>query len=97
MTKVVTANRLTDGAVVFLGAGDVIVESFDLAALLDNEAGEAALARLLKRETLIADAYLIDADRHGPVGRAAVRESIRRCGPTARENSSGDAPHQGGA
>lgn len=82
--KAVTANRLYDGAVVYLGADDAIVERFDHAVLFEADEAQAALARLLRQDTTIAAAYLIDAAEQGPIGREALRESIRRNGPTVR-------------
>jgi hypothetical protein len=84
--KAVTANRLSDGAVVWLGEDDRLVERFEQAALHTDEAAAAALSRLAARTTVIASAYLIDADAAGPRGREALRETIRRCGPTVRRD-----------
>ncbi len=84
--KAVTANRLSDGAVVYLGAHGALVEKFNHAALFDNEAADRALASFRARSTVIAAAYLIDAERSGPVGREALRETIRKNGPTVRRD-----------
>lgn len=82
--KAVTANRLFDGAVVYVGANDELVDRFDHARLFEGDKAEEALARALDRKTEIAAAYLIDADASGPVGREVLRETIRRNGPTVR-------------
>ncbi len=84
--KAVTANLLADGAVVYLGADDALVGRFDAAALFAPEDADAALARVTARATLVAAAYLIDAERSGPIGREAMRETIRRNGPTVRRD-----------
>lgn len=84
--KAVTANRLSDGAVVFLGAAGALVERFAEAQLFDGAEAEAALAALLEKKTAIVSAYVIDADRDGPIGRAAIRETIRKNGPTVRRD-----------
>lgn len=82
--KAITANRLSDGAVIYVGANGALVDRFEHAQLFENEGAQAALAKLLNLKTAIASAYLIDADSGGPVGREALRESIRRNGPTVR-------------
>lgn len=84
--KVVTANRLADGTVVFLGAGGALVRRFDHASLFDESDAEHALKGLRAQNTLIAAAYLIDADGNGPIGREALRERIRKNGPTVRRD-----------
>lgn len=82
--KAVTANRLSDGVVLYLGADGDFVERFEAAALLDEAAATAALKNALACDTMIASAYLIDAEASGPIGREALRESIRRSGPSVR-------------
>lgn len=84
--KAVTANRLSDGAVLYVGSGGALVERFDHAQLFDGADAEAALAGIVAQKTAIASAYLIDAEAAGPVGREALRESIRRNGPTIRRD-----------
>lgn len=84
--KAVTGNRLSDGAVVWLGTGGALVDRFEAAALYTDEAAPAALAGVAAQETDVANAYLIDADAVGPVGREALRETIRRNGPTVRRD-----------
>ncbi|MFN3958389.1 MAG: DUF2849 domain-containing protein [Parvularculaceae bacterium] len=84
--KAVTANRLSDGVVVWLGEDDRLVERFEDAALYTEETAAAALLRLAARTTVVAGAYLIDADAAGPRGREALRETIRRYGPTVRRD-----------
>ncbi len=84
--KAVTANRLSDGAVVWLGANGTLVDRFEAAALYTDETAPAALASVSAQETVVASAYLIDADASGPTGREALRETIRRNGPTVRRD-----------
>ena len=84
--KAVTANRLSDGAVLYVGAGGALVERFSHARLFDDADADAALAALLAQKTVIASAYLFDAEATGPVGREALRESIRGNGPTIRRD-----------
>jgi hypothetical protein len=84
--KAITANRLSDGVVVYLGADDQLVERFEHAALFDAGVAEDKLAHLLARKTVIAGAYLVEATPSGPVGRERLRETIRRDGPTVRRD-----------
>jgi hypothetical protein len=84
--KAITANRLYDGAVVYVGRTGKIVERFEQAALYDDADANAELEIVLARETTIAGAYLIEADSSGPTGREALRETIRRNGPTIRKD-----------
>lgn len=82
--KIVTANRLSDGAVVYVGVQGDLVERLALAARFDDDSAQAALDRVQKLKTVIASAYLIDADEGGPIGRERLRETIRMNGPTIR-------------
>ena len=83
--KVVTANRLIDGEVVFWRSGQW-VERFaeaDVFAAEDAARGDEAVQAGKDQPTLVVDPYLIDiAD--GPSGPAPVsyRERIRALGPT---------------
>lgn len=82
--KVLTANRLIDGEVVFWQAGQW-VERFADADLFTDDAttGEAAVAAAKSQPTVIVEPYLIDI-AEGPAGLAPVsyRERIRALGPT---------------
>lgn len=84
--KAVTANRLSDGEVVWLGKSGALVSRFDAAALYTDEEAPAALASVTAQTGLVASAYLIDAGPSGPSGREALRETIRRDGPTVRRD-----------
>ena len=81
--KAVTANRLTDGEVVFWKAGGW-VERFaeaqlfadDVQALVAESAGKA-------QPTVVVDAYAIDlVDADGVWAPLSYRERIRALGPT---------------
>lgn len=83
--KAVTANRLGDGAVVYLAGDETWTSDLSAAARFDDEAAKAALETAQARATEIADAYLIDVDDKGaPAGRETLRETIRKSGPTVR-------------
>lgn len=93
--KAVTANRLTDGAVIWLGRDGALAERFEGAVLYTDEEAPAALAGLAAQATLVANAYLIEADGSGPAGREALREGIRRNGPTVRPDLGKQAEAKG--
>ncbi|MDQ0463729.1 hypothetical protein QO010_001500 [Caulobacter ginsengisoli] len=82
--KVLTANRLTDGEVVFWRGGHW-VERFADAEIFaaDDPAGQGAEAVALGQPTVVVEPYLIDI-AEGPAGVAPVsyRERIRALGPT---------------
>lgn len=82
--KVLTANRLCDGRVVYLGADDRwTVRLADAARFAETDAAAAeSVAKM--RVSEIAAAYLIEVEDGAPAGREALRETIRRDGPTVR-------------
>ncbi|MGF1544495.1 MAG: DUF2849 domain-containing protein [Parvularculaceae bacterium] len=82
--KVVTANLLSDGRVVYLGADGGWVDALAKAARHDGAAADDALEAAAARRTEIAGAYLIDVDEAGASGRDALREGVRAAGPTVR-------------
>ncbi len=82
--KVVTANRLLEGDVVYLSAADEWVTDHHLAELIEDEA--IAQLRLLDAERqpdIVVGAYLADA-KAGPDGPEPVhfRETFRSRGPS---------------
>ncbi len=84
---VVTANRLTDGAVVFLGPDFRWVESLQGAFLVSEAEREKALARAKADEGLqiVVEPYLIDViEGDGGIAAKHLREAIRASGPTVR-------------
>ena len=83
--KAVTGNRLCDGAVVYLADDDRWTPNLSKAARFEDGDAEAVLAAAKTRVTEIAEAYLIDVDETAsPAGRQALRETIRKSGPTVR-------------
>jgi len=81
--KALTANRLTDGEVVFWKGGQW-VERFADADLFDDDAtGEAAEAKAKSQPTVVIDPYLIDLmEADGIWAPLSYRERIRALGPT---------------
>ncbi|MDA9230261.1 DUF2849 domain-containing protein [Alphaproteobacteria bacterium] len=87
--QAVTANRLTDGEVVYLTAQSQWSETFSQAAIADGaEASEALLAQALPAdyEAHVLDPYLFEVLEDAQTGYqpASVREIIRAKGPTIR-------------
>lgn len=93
--KILTANRLEDGLVIYLGEDgwspnlDEARRAYDddEAAILDDQGKAAAL------RNEVADPYLIDLDSEGPV---RWRETIRANGPTVRHDLGYQAERQTG-
>ncbi|WDI33174.1 DUF2849 domain-containing protein [Hyphococcus flavus] len=85
--KIITANRLEDGAVVYLGDDDRWTLMQSAAAKFFDADINPVLAAVQLRVKEITDAYLVDVDDNGGLaGRETLRESIRRKGPTVRED-----------
>jgi hypothetical protein len=81
--KLLTANRLADGAVVWLAPGPRWSVRLDDAAVLDAEEAATALEAALAQPGLLVGPYLIDTDAAGEVvARERLRERIRGGGPT---------------
>ena len=95
--KVLTANRLSDGVVVYAGPADRWVERLGEAAILVGAAeADARLAAAAADVTarLIIEPYLFDASP-APEGLrpVKVREVIRAAGPTVRRDLGKQAEH----
>lgn len=88
MNQVITASRLTDGAVVFLGQDRAWVERLGQAAVFSSvDASAEALAAAQKDEqaNVVLDIYAVDvADKAGTVTPVKLREAIRAQGPTVK-------------
>jgi hypothetical protein len=86
MPQVVTANRLTDGRVVFLDARGAWVERFaDAAAFSEKDAIEAALKRAEQgvADNLVVDVFAFEVKLDGTALAAiTLRDKIRTRGPT---------------
>jgi Protein of unknown function (DUF2849) len=103
MPEVITANRLTDGVVVFQTMDDSWTEDFIRAAVLpDPQATASALARAKQDEAnnIVVDPYaIVVEERNGHLAPKALREAIRATGPTIRRDlgkqALGQAPRSG--
>ncbi|MDX7952685.1 DUF2849 domain-containing protein [Lichenihabitans sp. Uapishka_5] len=88
MNQVITASRLSDGTVVFLGPDRAWVERLaEAAVFVSPEASAAALTEAGgdERANVVLDIYAIDvADKAGVVAPIKLREAIRAQGPTVK-------------
>lgn len=80
--RIVTANRLSDGRVIYLGEDARVVESLAEAALFDGAEAEAALIAAASQPGTWVNPYLIEVEGHTPSGRDRLKETIRSAGPT---------------
>jgi len=79
--KLLTANRLSDGLVLWLSHGQWVEDAAKASVLEDDEA-DMALEAWKARETEVVGAYLIPLEADHPIKREKVRENIRANGPT---------------
>lgn len=90
--RVISANRLGDGLVVYLAADGSWSEFISGGAIALDETTAAALleeARQAERDRLVIDPYLIDvAEIDGEVRPTKYREFIRATGPSVRPDLS---------
>ena len=84
--QMITANRLSDGAVVFLASGGRWVEHFAEGRLANNEAEAGALQQIAEAAVTCAEVvgpYLIDVGLlDGRLQPTRYRERIRAEGPS---------------
>jgi hypothetical protein len=84
--KVLTANRLIDGEVVWYGTDEAWIELIDGARIARDKAGEEMLQAIGKAAlaaNLVVDADLIDVElQAGRIVPTRLRERIRAAGPT---------------
>jgi uncharacterized protein DUF2849 len=88
MPQMIIANRLRDGAVVFLAASESWETTIGHGAVVDNDADAARLLGVAKRheaECQVIDPQVIDVEvKDGKPRPTAIREAIRAFGPTVR-------------
>jgi len=88
--QIITANRLTDGRVVFLTADGAWSEYPAEAATFEGDALAAALARAEADSTTVVGPYTAEVTDGTPIKR---REAIRTLGPTVRRDLGKQAGH----
>lgn len=88
MKKVLTANRLTDGIAVWLGANGQWIETLDTALIARHQEAADALEDAGKaafNTNLVVDVDLIDVEEiDGEIYPIRLRERIRAAGPSIR-------------
>lgn len=86
MAQIVTASRLTDGAVVFLDGEDGWTERLDGARLFADKGETAAglaLGQAAEAACRVIDVYAVDVRvQAGAIEPVKLREAIRARGPT---------------
>jgi len=83
--KVITANRLSDGRVVYLRAPAAWVDSIAAATPFDDAETEARLTATAKEaeaHCVVINPYAIELADDGSFRAASLRERIRALGPT---------------
>ena len=80
--KIITANRLSDGRVIYVGEAGAVVESLNVAAVFEPDAAEAALATAAAQSAVFVNPYLVEVIGRTPSGRDRLKETIRSAGPT---------------
>lgn len=80
--RIVTANRLSDGRVIYVDADGDAVERLEDAALFAEADAEAAVAAAAARPAVFVNPYAVEVTGHAPSGRDRLKERIRSAGPT---------------
>lgn len=80
--KIVTANRLSDGRVIYADPSGEPVDAFAHAGRFDAEAAEVALTEAARRPATFVNPYLVEVNGDYPAGRDRLKERIRAAGPT---------------
>ena len=86
MAEIVTANRLVDGVVVFLGPQMRWVEAYARATVFTDESAKAeamAAAKRSEAQNEVVEPYFVEVvARGGGLAPKTLREEIRANGPT---------------
>jgi hypothetical protein len=82
--QVLTANRLSDGAVVYLAESGVWVERLSLAQIVSDAASAEAEGKRAQDARLVVGAYLMDVRTGAQIEPVKMREVIRAAGPSVR-------------
>ncbi|MBX9616530.1 MAG: DUF2849 domain-containing protein [Caulobacteraceae bacterium] len=80
--KIVTANRLSDGRVIYVAPSGEPVETLDRAGQFEDEAAALALSRAAQAPATFVNPYLVEVEAGRPSGRDRFKEQIRAQGPT---------------
>ncbi len=95
--KILTANRLNDGLVVFLSAANIWTRHINDAALAQEANAQSALAKRgedFEAANIVTGAYLVGAERDdGEILPDHIRERIRAAGPSVHPGLLVENPH----
>jgi hypothetical protein len=80
--KILTANRLSDGRVIYAGPSGAAVDALALAERFDEAAADAALELAQARPDVFVGPYLVEVGDAGPSGRDRLKETLRATGPS---------------
>ncbi len=94
--QIITANRLTDGIVVYLTAAGWSPAVADSLLCADDPAVAAALvtAEQAVADRLVVDPYAIDVTNTDAIRPVRYREQIRAFGPSVAYGPTGTTPDQ---
>ena len=81
--KAITANRLTDGRVIYRTTTAEWSTDFEAAQPLGDAEAETVLALAAREFSIAVGPYLIELGEHAPAGQKWRREGIRIDGPTS--------------
>ena len=87
--KIVTANRLSDGRVIYAGVDNQPVDHIDHASEMDEATAEIVLAEVASRPDIFVNPYAVEVQDRTPSGRDRLKERIRSAGPTVGRSVSG--------
>ena len=87
--KIVTANRLSDGRVIYAGVDNQPVDHIDQASVLDEATADIVLTEIAGRPDIFVTPYAVEVDDHTPSGRDRLKERIRSAGPTVGHSVAG--------
>ena len=87
--KIVTANRLSDGRVIYAGVDNQPVDRIDQASVMDETTAGIGLAELAGRPDVFINPYLVEVQDRTPSGRDRLKERIRSAGPTVGHSVAG--------
>ena len=87
--KIVTANRLSDGRVIYAGVDNQPVERIDQASVLDEATTDIVLDEVAGRPDVFVNPYAVEVEGHTPSGRDRLKERIRSAGPTVGHSVAG--------
>ena len=83
--QILTANRLSDGVVVYWAGGGAWHEEMSRAKIVSTAEDASAATRVGQADALVVGAYLMDVrQQDGTLAPVKMREVIRAAGPSVR-------------